>query len=157
MAKKKIDEILTLCAAKYPEHSFVVDPLNMDVIMTPIEVVPEIFKWLRDDPELRFDYFDFSTCTDHPPVTMDLIYYVFSNEHKHRLGLKVRLARENPIIGTVANLWRNADWNEREIYDLFGVFFTGHPDQRRLMMPDDWEGHPLRKDYMHPNVVTRPD
>ena len=154
---KKIEEILTLCQEKYPEHAFEIDPLNSGALVIPRELVPQIYEWFNQDPELAFDYFDFSTCTDHPPEFLDLISSLFSYKHKHRLGLKIRLPRENPIIHTLSHIWANADWNEREIYDLFGVFFQGHPDLRRLMMPDDWEGHPLRKDYMHPNLVSKPD
>jgi NADH-quinone oxidoreductase subunit C len=103
------------------------------------------------------EYFDFCTCVDRPPDRLDLVYSVYSCTHKHRVQLKVVLDRHNPCVPTVSHLWENADWNEREVYDLFGVFFPGHKDLRRLMMPEDWEGHPLRKDYAHPNVVVRPD
>ncbi|MBS2035505.1 NADH-quinone oxidoreductase subunit C [bacterium] len=103
------------------------------------------------------DYFDFSTCVDHPPDRLDLVYSMYSTVYKHRIQLKVVLDRQNPCVPTVSHLWVNANWNEREMYDLFGVFFPGHKDLRRLMMPDDWEGHPLRKDYAHPNLVVRPD
>ena len=149
--------VLAKAQARFPEAGLDDDPLNPQAIRTPLALIPEIFQWLKDDPELKFDYFEFSTCTDRPPDHLDLIYYCYSYAHKHRVAIKVQLDRDNPAIPTVCDLWKNAEWNEREIFDLFGVVFTGHPDLRRLMMPEDWEGHPLRKDYSHPNVVVRPD
>lgn len=112
---------------------------------------------LRNHPDLAFDYLEFQTCSDRPPEFLDFIASFYSYTHGHRIILKVALDRFNPALPTLAKLWTNADWNEREIYDLFGVHFIDHPDLRRIMMPDDWEGHPLRKDYIHPNFIKRPD
>lgn len=153
----KVEEILQRLIAAYPTHSLEIDPRNQDCILIPAVLVPECFEFLRDDPDTRMNYFDFSTCIDRPPHHLELVYSLHSIEHLHRVQLKVLLDRANPCIPTVSHLWSNADWNEREIYDLFGVFFAQHLDLRRLMMPEDWEGHPLRKDYAHPNVVKRPD
>jgi NADH-quinone oxidoreductase subunit C len=74
-----------------------------------------------------------------------VVYHLHSIERNERLRLKARIAGEE--IETVTTVWRGANWYEREVFDLFGIRFTGHPDLRRIMMPDDWEGHPLRKDY----------
>lgn len=150
-------ELLEKIRGQYPEHDVVDDPVNAQGIIIDRELVPQIFEWLRDTPEMGFDFLEFETCTDRPPDHLDMIYYLYSYTHHHRLGLKVKLPRSSPSIASLVGLWTNADWNEREVYDLFGVHFHGHPDLRRLMMPEDWEGHPLRKDYMHPNVVFRPD
>lgn len=151
-------QLLDLIQKRYPECNVVDDQRNLDQgIVIEASMVPEVFQWLRDDESTAFDYLEFETCTDRPPDKLDLIYSLYSYEHGHRLMLKVELPRQHPSIASLAHLWANADWNEREVYDLFGVFFEGHPDLRRLMMPEDWEGHPLRKDYMHPNVVPRPD
>lgn len=150
-------EFLTRLQQQYPDHELQLDPLNERCIVMPLELVPELLQFLQQDPETQMDYFDFSTCVDHPPEQLDLVYSLSSVEKLHRLQLKVRLDRYNPTVPTVSHLWKNAEWNEREIYDLFGVFFPGHKDLRRLMMPEDWEGHPLRRDYAHPNLVKRPD
>jgi NADH-quinone oxidoreductase subunit C len=77
----------------------------------------------------------------------EVVYHLHSIERNERLRLKCRLAAHDPSIESVTSVWRGADWYEREVFDLFGIRFTGHPDLRRIMMPDDWEGHPLRKDY----------
>ncbi len=144
-------------AAQYPDHPFELDPLNANCVQVPLGLIPQCLQFLRDDAASDMDYFDFSTCVDRPPHRMDLVYSLHSTAQKHRIQLKVQLDRDNACVPTVSHLWHNADWNEREIYDLFGVFFPGHKDLRRLMMPEDWEGHPLRKDYAHPNLVVRPD
>jgi NADH-quinone oxidoreductase subunit C len=77
----------------------------------------------------------------------EVVYHLHSIERNERLRLKCRLAGDHPTIESVTSVWRGANWYEREVFDLFGIQFTGHPDLRRIMMPDDWEGHPLRKDY----------
>lgn len=97
-------------------------------------------------------YFDMLSCVtalDNGPEakTMEVIYNVYSIAYNHHLALKVILSRELPEINTVSHIWKTADWHEREAFDMFGINFIGHPDLRRILMPADWEGHPLRKDY----------
>jgi NADH-quinone oxidoreductase subunit C len=89
------------------------------------------------------------TAVDRFPAEprFEVVYHLHSIEHNERIRLKCRLAAENPVIESVTSVWRGADWYEREVFDLFGISFSNHPDLRRIMMPDDWEGHPLRKDY----------
>jgi NADH:ubiquinone oxidoreductase subunit C len=83
-----------------------------------------------------------------------MVYHLSSTEHRHTIVVKAKLNREDPHIETVSDIWRTAEFHEREVYDLFGIKFTGHPDLRRLIMPDDWKGWPLRKDYDDPiNMV----
>ena len=143
--------------SQYEGKDFHLDEFNRECVVVPIEVIPQCFEFLRDDYATQMDYFDFSTCVDRPPDRMDLVYSMYSTVHKHRVQFKVLLDRNNACVPSISHLWENANWNEREIYDLYGVFFPGHKDLRRLMMPEDWEGHPLRKDYAHPNLVVRPD
>jgi len=89
------------------------------------------------------------TAVDRYPAEprFEVVYHLNSLERKQWLRLKARIGGENPTIESVTSVWRGANWYEREVFDLFGIRFTGHPDLRRIMMPDDWEGHPLRKDY----------
>jgi NADH-quinone oxidoreductase subunit C len=77
----------------------------------------------------------------------EVVYHLHSLERNERLRLKCRLGGENPEVDSVTSVWRSADWYEREVFDLFGVAFRNHPNLRRILMPEDWEGHPLRKDY----------
>lgn len=77
----------------------------------------------------------------------EVVYHLQSLETSRLFGLKVRVPKEDPHTPTLTGVWRGVDWHEREVFDLFGILFDGHPDLRRILLPDDWEGHPLRKDY----------
>jgi NADH-quinone oxidoreductase subunit C len=89
------------------------------------------------------------TAVDRYPAEprFEVVYHLHSVERNERVRLKCRIAGEQPEIDSVTSVWRSADWYEREVFDLFGIRFAGHPDLRRIMLPDEWEGHPLRKDY----------
>jgi NADH-quinone oxidoreductase subunit C len=104
---------------------------------------------LRDHPQLRFTLLAELTAVDYWPrePRFELVYILVSLEHRRRLRVKVRLFGHDAKVGDVSGIWPAADWLEREVWDLFGIVFDGHPDPRRLLMPEDWEGHPLRKDY----------
>lgn len=103
---------------------------------------------LRDEAGLQFNFLSDVTCVDlHPSEPrFEVVYHLLSMAHKQRVRLKVRLA-EDEAVESIVPVWPAADFFEREIFDLFGVRFIGHPNLRRLLMPEDWEGHPLRKDY----------
>ena len=111
--------------------------------------VPGIARVLRDRPDLRFAFLAELTAVDFWPrePRFELVYILVSIEHRFRLRMKVRLHLEDAHVRTVSDVWPAANWLEREVWDLFGIAFDGHPDPRRLLMPEDWEGHPLRKDY----------
>src|SRR5205807_10425618 len=104
---------------------------------------------LRGHPRLLFTFFAELTAVDCLPrePRFELVYILVSIEHRARLRLKVRLYGEDAHVRTVSDVWPAANWLEREVWDLFGIVFDGHPDPRRLLMPDDWDGFPLRKDY----------
>jgi NADH-quinone oxidoreductase subunit C len=103
----------------------------------------------RDRPDLRFEFLAELTATDYWPrePRFEVVYLLVSIEHRHRVRMKVRLDGSDARIGTIGGVWPAANWLEREVWDLFGIVFDGHPDLRRLLMPEDWEGFPLRKDY----------
>jgi NADH-quinone oxidoreductase subunit C len=108
----------------------------------------ETARALRDDAELKFDFLQNVTAVDWPKQQkIEMVYHLYSYPLRHSFVVKADLPRDKPVIASVAPLWAAADWNEREQFDLLGVGFTGHPDLRRVMLPDDWVGHPLRKDY----------
>ena len=104
---------------------------------------------LRDDPGCPFNYCSDVTCVDWYPSDprFEVVYHLLSISKKERVRLKVRLSEESPVVDSVTSVWPGANYFEREVFDLFGIRFTGHPYLRRLLMPEDWEGHPLRKDY----------
>ena len=108
----------------------------------------ETAAFLRDSEDARFDLCSDITATDWPPRAerFDVVYSLYSTRLKHRVRLKVRVA-ERGSVPSVASIWPAANWLEREVFDLFGIGFEGHPDLRRILMPDEWQGHPQRKDY----------
>jgi NADH-quinone oxidoreductase subunit C len=146
---------------------------NLNAIDPWIEVSPsgllEVCKFLRGDPELRLDMLNCITGIDYfepdPKKAakvdwqphLEVVYHLSSTVKKHTLVLKVMLPRWKddvpgnlPELPTLSGVWATADWHEREVYDLTGVEFVGHPDPRRILCPEDWVGHPLRKDYEMP-------
>jgi NADH-quinone oxidoreductase subunit C len=113
--------------------------------------LPALMTVLRDDPALRFDFLQNLTAVDWiKRDTIEVVYHLFSYPHRHAIAVKVDLPRAAPRVPSVASVWPTADWMEREQFDLLGVVFLNHPDLRRLLMPDDWVGHPMRKDYHEP-------
>ncbi|MBM4357424.1 MAG: NADH-quinone oxidoreductase subunit C [Deltaproteobacteria bacterium] len=103
---------------------------------------------MKTDPELHFDYLECVTGIDFPDdKKIHVVYHLYSYAKKHRVVVKVLLDRDDPVVPTLTHVWPTANWQERECFDLLGVLFDGHPDLRRILLPDDWEGHPLRKDY----------
>jgi NADH-quinone oxidoreductase subunit C len=112
--------------------------------------MPAVARTLRDHPALRFGFLAELTAVDYHPrdPRYEIIYILVSIELRQRLRVKVRLpGADEAHIGTVSAVWPAANWLEREVWDLFGIVFDGHPDPRRLLMPEDWDGFPLRKDY----------
>jgi NADH-quinone oxidoreductase subunit C len=104
---------------------------------------------LRDNPEFPFNFLSDVTCVDWYPSEprYEVIYHLLSIPKKERVRLKVRLEGSSPVLESLTAVWPGANYFEREVFDLFGIRFTGHPYLRRLLMPEDWEGNPLRKDY----------
>jgi NADH-quinone oxidoreductase subunit C len=117
-------------------------------VIVPVTKLLEVGRFLRDAAEGRFDFCSDVTASDWPPrpKRFDVIYCLYSTTLHHRVRMKVRASESEPV-PSVSAIWPAANWLEREVYDLFGVNFTGHPNRKRIMMPDDWQGHPQRKDY----------
>ena len=115
------------------------------------ESLVEAMSFLHQSEGLYFDQLSCITALDNGPEagTMEMIYQLYSIPYNHHLTVKVSLDRAQPAVDTLTTIWKTADWHEREAYDLLGVTFNGHPDLRRILLPADWEGHPLRKDYQH--------
>jgi NADH-quinone oxidoreductase subunit C len=111
--------------------------------------IVEVCRFLRDGAALKFEVLSDLTALDWPKEEkIQVVYHLFSYSLNHQIVLKVDLPRDNPKVATVEGVWKVANWFEREVYDLFGVIFDGHTDLRRIMLPEDWIGHPLRKDYV---------
>lgn len=146
---------------------------NLTNIDPWIDVTPEglleVCRYLRNEPTLAFDYLSCISGVDYFHTDekkaaksdwrphIEVVYHLYSMKHKHSLVLKVMLPRWKddqrgnlPHLPSVSELWSTADWHEREVYDLSGIHFAGHPNLRRILCPEDWVGHPLRKDYEMP-------
>jgi NADH-quinone oxidoreductase subunit C len=144
------------------------DALDPFVVVDVADLV-EVCRYLRDDPQLRFEILNDITGVDYLEMDpkkvakagfephVEVVYHFQSFTHRHRFTLKVIMPRwkdgvagELPQVPSLTGLWHSADWHEREVYDLVGVDFPGHPDLRRILLSEDWVGHPLRKDYEFP-------
>ncbi|MGB2896513.1 MAG: NADH-quinone oxidoreductase subunit C [Anaerolineales bacterium] len=113
------------------------------------ETIVSACEMLRDDPDLDFNFLAALTAVDYWPSEprFKIVYQLYSLANKEFIGLRVPLNSESPEISTMESIYPNANWHEREVFDMFGVTFKNHSDQRRIIMPHDWKGHPLRKDY----------
>ena len=110
--------------------------------------------FLRDEESLQFDYLMCLSGVDYDKDNLAVAYHLYSMVHKHKINLKVIVPKTNPDVPTVYDVWATAEWHEREAFDLLGLNFTGHPDLRRILLSDDWEGYPLRKDYKVPEFYN---
>jgi NADH-quinone oxidoreductase subunit C len=122
---------------------------NQHIVFIPADRNLEILRWLRDEPDQHYDLLRDVTAVDYGAGSpLQVVYQLFSISHKRALCLKCELPLDGLEIDSACSLWHTADWLEREVYDLFGITFKGHPDLRRILMPEDYdEGHPLRKDF----------
>jgi NADH-quinone oxidoreductase subunit C len=118
-------------------------------VVVDAAAIVEVCRFLHDDPETAMDCLSNQTGVDYKDH-IEVVYHLFSYKHRHGCVLKIKLPRENPLVSTVEGVWNAANWMEREIFDLLGVTFQGHSDMRRILMPEDWPGYPLRKDFVEP-------
>ncbi len=146
MEKKKIiDELKKAFPEKIKETS---SELGDDTVTVDKDFLLELVQFLKNKPHDYAMLLDL-TCVDYmgQESRFEMVYLLLSLTGKHRLKIKIALPEKDPSIQSLASVWKNANWLEREVYDMFGIRFTGHPDLRRLFMYDGFEGHPLRKDY----------
>jgi NADH-quinone oxidoreductase subunit C len=145
-------------AGKFGERitAFQAEALQPWAVVAP-EAIAEVAAFCKADRDLAFDNLMCLSAVDYikeTPPRMEMVYHLFSYTHRHVFVLKVMLPREGAALPTVEGVWGVANWHEREAFDLFGIVFTGHSDMRRILLPDDWEGHPLRKDWVDPDFYN---
>ncbi|MFP5452152.1 MAG: NADH-quinone oxidoreductase subunit C [Thermoleophilia bacterium] len=144
-----MSEVSAIIEAACPDSVVAVhDHRGESTVEIARERILEVARFLHGAP-LAFTLLSDVTCADFPedPGRFRLAYHLYSMESGQRLRLRVWAGAEDPRVDSVTPVWATADWHEREVYDMFGVRFTGHPDLARILMPLDWEGHPLRRDY----------
>lgn len=134
---KQIERQIPEAVSESNESWLVIDP----------DSLPQVAQFLQTTPGLEFDYLNCIAGVDYVDY-FEIVYHLSSIQHNHSLVLKVRCSRENPQVPSVVSLWRGADFQEREIYDLLGVTFVGHPNLKRIFMWEGFQGHPLRRDYL---------
>lgn len=125
--------------------------LDSFILIAP-DAIADIARYLAEEDELAFDSLMCLSGVDLgvKEENLEIVYHLFSMPHRHTVVLKTILPKEDPHIPSVEHIWKTANWHEREAYDLYGINFEGHSDLRRILMPEDWEGYPLRKDYKDP-------
>lgn len=128
----------------------VLDPY---VVIAPDRML-DVARFLRDDIRTAFDLLQCLSAVDYTGGKLGVVYHLESTGHKHKIVLKANVPADAPHVQSVESVWKTANWHEREAFDMFGIVFDGHPDLRRILMPDDWDGHPLRKDYKVPEFYN---
>jgi NADH-quinone oxidoreductase subunit C len=159
MSKAVIDALV----ARFPEAVY--DPYEGvggdDCAFVKKDRIHDVCRWLKDDPSTRFDFAPYITAVDYlgQKPRFEVVYNLFALKTNARIRLRVKVPEEDLVLPSVTPVWRGADWFERYCFDMYGIRFTGHPDMRRLLMYDEFVGHPLRKDYplkgRQPLVVER--
>jgi len=154
------DELKAKIEADFKEDSSSIAATAQKEIL--VTVKPESYlslcQKLRDLPEYGFQHLSCLTAVDYPKENkITVVCHLWSYVHAHQLTLKLEVPRDNPKAPTLENIWKSANWFEREVFDLYGVVFEGHSDLRRIMMPDDYQKHPLRKDFSDDGFIIKPN
>jgi NADH-quinone oxidoreductase subunit C len=149
--KSAPSHLVTALQREHPEWiSEVGEALGEVTAIVPAGYIVEVCAFLKASPDAAFDFLSDLSGVDRGPEEeprFEVNYHLFSTTRHHRVRLKVLLNEEDVHVPSVTGVWRTANWHERETYDLLGVIFDGHPDLRRILLPDDWQGHALRKDF----------
>jgi NADH-quinone oxidoreductase subunit C len=144
-------QLVTALQREHPEWiSEIVEARNEVTAIVPRELIVDVCAHLKTAPDTRFDFLADICGADRGPEEeprFEVNYHLFSTTKYHRIRLKVLLDEADVHVPTVTGVWRTANWHERETFDLFGVIFDGHPDLRRILLPEDWQGYALRKDF----------
>jgi NADH-quinone oxidoreductase subunit C len=137
------------------KEQFLLEVLDVTTFLDQVSVtvkrerITDICRYLFGDDDIRMDYLSDLCGVDYPgrAFRFEVVYNLYSLKYRHRIRLKAQIPEDDTAIDSVISIWRGADWHEREACDMYGILFKGHPDLRRILMPEDWEGYPQRKDY----------
>lgn len=148
-------EIFETLKAKFGEKIIGADLESVEpTISLDAKDLKEFMTFIKSDESLMFNSLNCITGVDEDEENLRVIYNLFSVGKNHAITISVIVPKSSPVVETLSSLWKSADWHERETNDLMGVVFKNHPDPRRILLPDDWEGHPLRKDYVTPDFYN---
>ena len=154
------DEIITLLQERFGAEALVKEELGKEpAVVVPVESLPEVFELLRNDPGLQMDSLlcvtgiDLMGLAGHEEPKLRSVYHLYSIALRHGIIVMVDLDRDRPEVPTASGIWASAVWLEREAYDLLGIIFDGHPALTRILLPGEFEGFPLRKDWVEPSHV----
>ncbi len=148
-------QVLQALRARFPDMAARPVDTAPSIVIQPGELRQQLL-FLRDT--LGFDFLTFVTAIDRPAeARLELVYRLFSYTHRTAVAVRALLPRQDAQVDTVSDIYRTAEWHEREAAEMFGIAFSNHPDPRRLLLPDDLEGHPLLKDFTHPNMPRLPE
>ena len=153
--KSAFDLLAELLVNRFGETAVVAENTPLQPrLRIATERIADVCQFLHENEQTYFDLLECLSAVDNGPGTgtMEVFYHLYSIPYEHALALRIVFPRNDasgnlPEVPTVSHVWRTADWHEREAYDLLGIRFAAHPDLRRILLPADWEGHPLRKDY----------
>jgi NADH-quinone oxidoreductase subunit C len=150
------DETLTLTIRQIEPEAKPREKSARLCLTIPAAAVGGFMRSLRGDPRLSFDMLCTHTAIDWVAENrFELVYVLYSTEHRHYVTISSSIPRDQPEVDSVSAIWRIAEWQEREAYDMFGILYRGHPDLRRVLLEDDWKGFPLRKDYQDDFTLVR--
>jgi NADH-quinone oxidoreductase subunit C len=150
-------EALLAQARQHEPRAEILAECDLPALSVPAETLEGFMRSLRDDPLLIFDMLMDLTAVDWlDDNRFELVYRLYSTKYGHDLLISTFIPREKPVAPSMTGVWTIAQWQEREVYDLFGIAYRGHPDLRRLFLEDDWVGHPLRKDYKDDFMLEHP-
>ena len=139
------NEVAKQITKQFPEA---IAETSNEAILVKSQSILDVAEYLKSNPELNFDYLNYITAVDYYDY-FEVVYHLTSIKQNHSLVMKTRCyRRDNPTVPSVVSLWRGADFQEREIYDLVGISFQGHPNLKRILLWEGFQGHPLRKDYL---------
>ena len=147
------EEIKQSVSALFPAVTYDETSEFLNLLIDAADLKPLMLA-LRNNKEYSFDFLFCLTCIDWKTHLM-MVYHLLSKTHRHNIVVKAKIPDvNNPQIETVSNIWQTANFHEREVYDLFGVKFLNHPDLRRILLDENWDGYPLRKNYVDENMIT---
>jgi NADH-quinone oxidoreductase subunit C len=151
------EELLNLICTLEPETQRSTKPSDLPTVEVSANHLLALMRQIKNNKQLAFDMLILYTAVDWiKQDVIELIYQLFSARYHYKLRVLVTVPRDNPVVPTLAPLWRIAEWQEREVYDMFGVLYDNHPDLRRLLLEDEWQGFPLRKDYQDDFMLEPP-